>query len=137
MANIDVIIWILNGMSIVVLSLALGLLSVIFFMQRANEFGLLAALGYTKGFLSMRTVLEAVVTVAAGWALGILLSQGIYTVLNATLFEPKGLAPLTIMTPRVLLFTTPVLVTVTVFSVAVVLWQLWRMDPVAIIERRD
>ena len=137
LANIDVIIWILNGMSIVVLSLALGLLSVIFFMQRANEFGLLAALGYTKGFLSMRTVLEAVVTVAAGWALGILLSQGIYTVLNATLFEPKGLAPLTIMTPRVLLFTTPIPVTVTVFSVAVVLLQLWRMDPVAIIERRD
>lgn len=137
LANINMILWILNGISIVVLSLALGLLNVIFFMQRANEFGLLAALGYTKGFLAVRTFLEAVVTVAVGWALGILLSQGIYTVLNATLFDPKGLAPLTIMTPRVLLFTTPIPVTVTVFSVAVVLWQLWRMDPVAIIERRD
>ena len=137
LANVDMIIWILNGSTIVVLALALGLLNVIFFMQRANEFGLLAALGYTKRFLTVRTFLEAVVTVAAGWALGILLSQAIYTVLNATLFEPKGLAPLTIMTPRVLLFTTPIPVTVTLFSVAVVLWQLWRMDPVAIIERRD
>ena len=120
-----------------VVALALGLLNVIFFMQRANEFGLLAALGYTKRYLSLRTFLEAVVTVVAGWALGILLSQGIYTVLNAALFDPRGLAPLTIMTPRVFLFTTPVPVTVVVFSVAVVLWQLWRMDPVAIIERRD
>ena len=137
LANINMILWILNGISIVVLALALGLLNVIFLMQRANEFGLLAALGYTKGFLFTRTFLEAVVTVAAGWALGILLSQGIYTVLNVTLFGPKGLAPLTIMTPRVLLFTTPIPVTVTVFSVAIVMWQLWRMDPVAIIERRD
>ena len=135
LANINMIIWILNLITIVVLTLALGLLNVIFFMQRANEIGLLAALGYTKGFLATRTFLEAVVTVAAGWAVGILLSQGIYAVLNATLFDPKGLAPLTILTPRVLLFTTPV--TVAVFSVAVVLWQLWRMDPVAIIERRD
>jgi hypothetical protein len=137
LANVNLIIWILNGISIVVVALALGLLNVIFFMQRANEFGLLAALGYTKWYLSLRTFLEAVVTVAAGWALGILLSQGIYTVLNAALFDPRGLAPLTIMTSRVFLFTIPVPVTVVVFSVAVVLWQLWRMDPVAIIERRD
>ena len=137
LANVNVIIWVLNAMSIVVLALALGLLNVIFFMQRANEFGLLAALGYTKRFLTMRTFLEAAVTVAAGWALGILISQAIYTVLNTVLFTPKGLAALTIMTPRVLLFTVPVPVTVTVFSVAIVLWQLWRMDPIAIIERRD
>ena len=137
LANVNFIIWVLNAISIVVLALALGLLNVIFFMQRANEFGLLAALGYTKRFLTMRTFLEAVVTVAAGWGLGILLSQAIYTVLNLILFIPKGLSELTIMTPRVLLFTTPIPITVTVFSVAIVLWQLWRMDPIAIIERRD
>ena len=136
-ANVDMILWILNTMTVVVLALALGLLNVIFFMQRANEFGLLAALGYTKRFLTRRTLLEAAVTVAVGWVIGILLSQGIYTVLNALLFIPKGLAPLTILTPRVLLFTTPVPATVTVFSVAIVMWQLWRLDPVAIIERRD
>ena len=106
-------------------------------MQGANEFGLLAAPGYTKRFLTARTFLEAAVTVAVGWRLGILLSQAIYTGLNLVLFIPKGLAALTIMTPRVLLFTVPVPITVTVFSVAIVLWQLWRMDPIAIIERRD
>ena len=137
LANVNIMIWVLNAISIVVLALALGLLNVIFFMQRANEFGLLAAMGYTKRFLTMRTLLEAAVTVAAGWALGILISQAIYTVVNVIFFVPKGLAALTIMTPRVLLFTVPVPVTVTVFSVAIVLWQLWRMDPISIIERRD
>ena len=106
-------------------------------MQRANEFGLLAALGYTKGFLMRRTFLEAAVTVTVGWGVGIVVTQGIYSVVNALLFIPNGLAPFTILTPRVVLFTTPVPVTVTVFSVVVVMWQLWRMDPVAIIERRD
>ena len=137
LTNANMVIWVLNATSIVVLALALGLLNVIFFMQRANEFGLLAALGYTKRFLTARTFLEAAVTVAVGWGLGILLSQAIYTVLNIILFTPKGLAALTIMTSRVLLFTVPVPITVTVFSVAIVLWQLWRMDPIAIIERRD
>ena len=137
LANVNLILWIVNGISIVVLALALGLLNVIFFMQRANEFGLLAALGYTKRFLIRRTLLEATVTVAIGWLLGILFSQAIYSVINTLLFIPKGLAPLTIFTSRVLLFTVPVPVTVTAFGVAIVMWQLWRMDPVAIIERRD
>ena len=52
-------------------------------------------------------------------------------------YKENGIAPLTIFTSRVLLFTVPVPVTVTVFSVAIVMWQLWRMDPVSIIERRD
>ncbi|MCH7736859.1 MAG: hypothetical protein IH872_05595, partial [Chloroflexi bacterium] len=89
--NIDTIVWILNAMSIAVIALALGLLNVIFFMQRANEFGLLAALGYTKRFLMRRVFTEAAVTVAMGWVLGILLSIGIYSALNTFIFIPRGL----------------------------------------------
>lgn len=137
LANADMIIWILNGVTIAVLALALGLLNIIFFMQRANEFGLLAAIGYTKPFLVGRTFLEAASTVAIGWGMGVVVSQGIYAVMNALLFTPRGLSPLTILTARVLVFTTPVPLTVTIFSVGIVAWQLWRMDPVAIIERRD
>ena len=135
--NIDTIVWILNALSIAVIALALGLLNVIFFMQRANEFGLLAALGYTKRFLMRRVFTEAAVTVAMGWVLGILLSFGIYSALNTLIFIPRGLETLSVLTGRVILFTAPVPLSVTVFSVAVVLWQLWRMDPVSIIERRD
>ena len=135
--NIDTIIWVLNAMSIVVIALALGLLNVIFFMQRANEFGLLAALGYSRRFLITRVLTEAAVTVAIGWVLGLLLSAGIYSALNTIIFIPRGLEPLSALTGRVILFTVPVPLSVTVFSVAVVMWQLWRMDPVTIIERRD
>ena len=135
--NIDTIVWITNAMSIVVMSLALGLLNVIFFMQRGNEFGLLAAIGYTKGTLMRRVFFETTVTVTAGWIFGILLSVGIYSVLNAVIFVPQGLEPLTVLTVRVLAFTLPVPITVILFGIAVVMWQLHRMDPIAIIERRD
>ena len=136
-ANIDTILWILNAMSIAVMALALGLLNVIFFMQRGNEFGLLAAIGYTKGILMRRVFLETTVTVIVGWVFGILLSVGIYSTLNAVIFVPRGLEALSVLTVRVLVFTLPVPATVILFGVAVVMWQLHRMDPVAIIERRD
>ena len=136
-ANIDTILWFLNAMTIAVMSLALGLLNVIFFMQRGNEFGLLAAIGYTKGILMRRVFLETTVMVIAGWVFGILLSIGIYSMLNAVIFVPRGLEPLSVLTVRVLVFTLPVPATVILFGVAVVMWQLHRMDPVAIIERRD
>ena len=135
--NIDTVVWILNAMSIAVMSLALGLLNVIFFMQRGNEFGLLAAIGYAKGNLMRRVFLESTVTVIAGWVLGVLLAIGIYSVLNSVIFVPRGLEPLSVLTVRVLVFTLPVPATVILFGVAVVMWQLHRMDPVAIIERRD
>ena len=135
--NIDTIVWILNVGSIAVLSLSLGLLNVIYFMQRANEFGLLAALGYARRFLVRRTFLEVAVTVAVGWGVGILFSFGIYSLLNALLFVPRGLEALPVLTGRIFMFTVPVPITVMLFSVAIVMWQLWRMDPVAIIERRD
>ena len=135
--NIDTIVWILNVGSIAVLSLSLGLLNIIFFMQRANEFGLLAALGYTKRFLMRRTFLEVAMTVAAGWVVGILFSYGIYSALNALLFVPRGLEALSVLTGRIIMFTVPVPITVMLFSIAIVMWQLWRMDPVTIIERRD
>ena len=135
--NLDTILWILNAMSIAVMSLALGLLNVIFFMQRGNEFGLLVAIGYTKGTLMRRVFLESTVTVIAGWVLGILLAIGIYSVLNSVIFVPRGLEPLSVLTVRVLVFTLPVPAMVILLGVAAVMWQLQRMDPVAIIERRD
>ena len=135
--NIDTILWILNAVTIAVIALALGLLNVIVLMQRANEFGLLAAIGYTKSILMRRVFLESAVTVAVGWMLGMLLSVGIYTALNALIFVPRGLEALSVLTVRVVLFTVPVPISVTLFSVAIVIWQLHRMDPVAIIERRD
>ena len=136
-ANVDTILWMLNAVTIAVIALALGLLNVIVLMQRANEFGLLAAIGYTKSILMRRVFLEAATTVAVGWMLGILLSIGIYAGLNSLIFVPRGLDALSVLTVRVVLFTVPVPITVTLFSVAIVIWQLHRMDPVAIIERRD
>ncbi|MCH7971091.1 MAG: hypothetical protein IH960_08640, partial [Chloroflexi bacterium] len=72
-----------------------------------------------------------------GWVFGILLAIGIYSVLNSVIFVPRGLEPLSVLTVRVLVFTLPVPAMVILLGVAAVMWQLYRMDPVAIIERRD
>ena len=73
-ASLDSTLWVLNGIAIVVITLAVVLLNIIFFMQRANEFGLLAAIGYSRGFLIRKTALEAFVAIALGWGIGILAS---------------------------------------------------------------
>jgi len=116
---------------------SIALLQIIFFMQRANEFGLLAAIGYSRSFIIIRTITESILNIILGWFLGIIFSEIVYKYLNAKIYEPQGMEGLTILNLNTLLFTIPVPIVVTIFSIGTVLWKLIRMDPVAIIERRD
>lgn len=136
MANLDVIIWVINAVVITVLSLAMGLLNTIYFMQRMGEYGILAAIGYRPGVLVKRTLFEVLSLTAVSWGLGLILSQGIYRLIQDRLFAPNGVL-LTGLDLRAVLFTLPIPVMIGLFSVVTVLWQLWRLDPVSIIERRE
>lgn len=135
-AMLDTILWAINSVTIIVITLSIGLINIIFFMQRANEFGLLAALGYSQVSIIRKTVLESLGMVAIGWLLGIVFTQVVYTVLNTTLFADTAFG-LTILDTRMILFSLPVPVSVMLFSVITVVWKLWRLDPIAIIEKRD
>jgi ABC-type antimicrobial peptide transport system permease subunit len=135
--NIDLLLWALNIIIVTIITFAVSLLNIIFFMQRANEFGLLAALGYSRRFILFRTFLESVFLIIFGWFLGIFLSEAIYHFISKMYFEPKGLATLTVLEIRTLLFSIPVPIAVAVFSIGTVFWQILRLDPVSIIERRD
>lgn len=135
--SINTLLWAINIVVVLTITSSVALLQVIFFMQRANEFGLLASIGYSKGFIIKRTLLEATVNILLGWALGIVFSEAVYKILNAEIFTPKGMAGLTILELNTFLFTIPVPIAVIVFSVGTVLRKLIKMDPVAIIERRD
>ena len=106
-------------------------------MQLANEFGLLASLGYSKGFLTAKTLLEAGLAVVFSWLLGLGLSELVLRVMNEIAFKSRGIEPMTALTQRVINFTIPIPIAVAVFSVTIVIWQLWRLDPVSVIERRD
>lgn len=134
--TLDFILWGINAVSILVIALSIGLINIIFFMQRANEFGLLAALGYSRLKIVTKTFLESIGMVIMGWGSGVLFAELVYKILNQTIFS-SSIYGLTVFEVRTLLFSLPVPIAVIVFSCATVLWKLLRLDPIAIIEKRD
>ncbi len=134
--NMDIMIWILNLVTVVTLSLSVGLLNVIFFMQRMGEFGILAAIGYRRGALLRRTFLEVLTVTPAGWLAGLALSHAVFLLISRYIYAPRGIY-LTGIDGRVLSFTLPIPVMIALFSLFIVFWQLWRLDPVSIVERRE
>ncbi|MBN2015677.1 ABC transporter permease [Candidatus Dojkabacteria bacterium] len=135
--SINQVLWAMNIVVILTITSSIALLNVIFFMQRANEFGLLAAVGYSKSFIIKRTLFESFGSIIFGWLCGIAFSEVVYRIINAQVFDPKGIEGLTIINGNTLLFTVPVPVAVAIFSAGTVLWKLFKMDPISIIERRD
>lgn len=134
--NINAILWTINGVTIFVLSLAVGLLNTIYFMQRVGEYGVLAAVGYRVGFLVRRTLVEALVLTALGWVLGMGLSLLGNRIVADYLLGPAGLAvpPVSL---RAVVFTLPIPVLIALFSLLTVMRRMIQMDPVSIVERRD
>lgn len=135
-ANLDLMVWVLNLITVVALSLAVGLLNLIFVRERMGEYGILAAMGYDHWFLLRRTAVEVVAVAALAWIVGLALSRGTLAVIASVAYTPKGIH-LTGIDGRVLAYTAPVPVLTAVFSLAMVFLTLRRLDPVSIVERRD
>lgn len=134
--NMDIMIWLLNFVTVFTLSISVGLLNVIFFMQRMAEFGILAAIGYRRSFLLRRTFAEVLLVAAAGWVCGLALSHLVFVGISRFIYEPRGIY-LTGIDRRAIAFTLPIPLMIALFSLFIVFWQLWRLDPVSIVERRD
>jgi hypothetical protein len=119
------------------LALVIGLLNNLYFRQRMNEFGLLAALGYARRQLALKVVTESALVVLAAWVLGVVVGGAALAWFNAAYMYPHGLV-LRVFDPAIIMRSTlPVPVMVLIFSLGTLLWQLWRLDPISIIERRD
>ncbi|MBI4788018.1 MAG: ABC transporter permease [Chloroflexi bacterium] len=134
--QVDSILTFVNVVIVFVLSLGVGLLNVIYFRQRVGEFGILRGIGYSRLFLARRVALESLTITVLAWIVGMVLSAIVYQVLNVLIFEPQG-ATLSLFNMRALSGTLPVPIFVWLFSTATVAWQLRRLDPVAVIDRRD
>jgi ABC-type antimicrobial peptide transport system permease subunit len=136
-ANLDVINRFLIVLVTVVLSLVVGLLNNLFFRQRMNEFGLLAAVGYSRWGLILRVAWESLGVTLASWIIGVGLGVAVLSWFNLTFIVPHGLL-MNIFDWNVLaLHTLPIPLMVFVFGMGTVAWQLLRLDPISIIERRD
>jgi putative ABC transport system permease protein len=135
-AAMDTIVWAINSVVVLVLALLAGLLNLIYFLDRMNEFGLLLGIGYSRGFVIRRALIEALMLTLLAWVIGILFSQVVYALLNTFIFEPRGVS-LSVLNWRALQFTLPIPIMVGLFSAGTVLWQLRKLDPMQMIERRD
>jgi len=136
-ANLDAINTFLILLVTIVLSVVVGLLNNLFFRQRMNEFGLLAAVGYSRWGLIMRVALESFGVTLAAWIIGVGLGVAVLSWFNLTFIVPHGLL-MNIFDWNVLaLHTLPIPVMVFAFGMGTVAWQLLRLDPISIIERRD
>jgi len=136
-ANLDAINTFLILLVTIVLSLVVGLLNNLFFRQRMNEFGLLAAVGYSRWGLILRVAWESLGVTLAAWLIGVGLGVAVLSWFNLTFIVPHGLL-MNIFDWNVLaLHTLPIPLMVFAFGMGTVAWQLLRLDPISIIERRD
>ncbi|MDQ6709924.1 MAG: hypothetical protein M3Z11_05135 [Candidatus Dormibacteraeota bacterium] len=136
-ANLDTINKFLIILVTVVLSLVVGLLNNLFFRQRMNEFGLLAAIGYSRWGLIMRVAWESLGVTLAAWLLGVGVGVAVLGWFNSIFIVPHGLLMNVFDWNLLITHTLPIPVMVFVFGMGTVAWQLLRLDPISIIERRD
>jgi ABC-type antimicrobial peptide transport system permease subunit len=136
-ANLDGINRFLILLVTIVLSLVVGLLNNLFFRQRMNEFGLLAAVGYSRWSLIFRVVRESIGVVLVAWVLGVGLGVAVLSWFNMSFIVPHGLLMNVLDWNVLIVHTLPIPLMVFLFGMGTVAWQLLRLDPITIIERRD
>lgn len=134
--NLFLVLGFLNVVIIVIITVAMGMLNQIYMMQRMGEYGLLHAIGYSRGRLAIKAVLEVWALAILGWAAGTLLSTVFLAWLGSTVFAARGLI-LHVFSPNSLMFTIPIAIAIPLLNAPIILATLSRFDPVAIIERRE
>ncbi|MBB6050902.1 ABC transporter permease [Armatimonas rosea] len=117
------------------ITLMSGMLANIYFTQRLSEFGVLAAIGYSRATLIGRVLAETALLNIAGWLVGAGLTALTMRFLGESVFRARGL----FLNPFDLdayAHTIPVPICITLFSVGTIAYRLLKLDPVTIIERR-
>ncbi|NIV38857.1 MAG: hypothetical protein GWN58_58405 [Anaerolineae bacterium] len=104
--------------------------------RRMPEFGILHATGRSKGWLIRRLTRETTTLALLGWLVGIGLAWLLLTLLKEAVLAPRGhdLGYVAWMPP---LFALPVPALIAGLTFLAVRRTLTRLDPVAIVERRE
>lgn len=133
----DIMVGTIMGIITLVMTISVALFNVIVFMQRSSEFGLLLALGYTRGFVLRKTLMESLGQIVLSILLGVGLTALAFWALNHIFFLPNGFAQLTLWEIRNLYFALPLPLAVAFFAILTILNRITKLDPIAILERRD
>jgi len=105
-------------------------------VRRLPEFGILHATGHSRRWLVRRLTAETTTLALIGWIAGVCLSWLLMTLLNEAVFAPRG-RELDYIAWLSALFALPVPAVIAGFTFLAVKRTLTRLDPVAIVERRE
>jgi putative ABC transport system permease protein len=119
-----------------ILSISVGALMYLIYLQRSDEFGILTAMGYRKGFIYRLIFKEVLSLDLIGWAVGIIFTYFVVDLLNSLVYIPQG-TTLDFFTPKVFEYTLAIPLMVALFSILPILTKMRKQDPITIIERRD
>jgi len=133
---LDRLLWAIDGTVIFVLSSLVGLLQILHFLDRLDEFGLLLAIGCRRAEVVQRVLSESLLATGIAWLAGMILSEGIYQLLSRTLFAAQGIT-LSLLNWHTVRYTLPIPVMASMFSVVTVFRRLAVLDPVSVIERNE
>lgn len=119
-----------------ILSVSIGTLMYLIYLQRSEEFGILSAMGYRRSFIRRLIIKEVISLNFIGWCAGMLFSMGVIWLLNTYIYVPKG-TPISLINIQSFLYTLIIPLMVACFSLLPILSKLHKQDPITIIERRD
>ena len=120
---------------VVVITIMMGMLISIYQSQRIPEFGLLQALGFSKGRLLKRVMQETIIVVVGGWILGAFAAYGMLNLVNSLLMAPKALMLVT-KDPQAYAYTIPVPIAILLVAAWTLIRSFAKFDPISIVERR-
>lgn len=123
------------GVLVLVMTFIMGMLINIYQSQRLQEFGLLQAIGFTKGQILRRVATESIVVVVAGWIMGLLAAYLLLLVAKATMMDPKAFA-LDPLDPLAYRYTIPIPIAILAVAIGTVVHRFRSLDPIGIVERR-
>lgn len=121
---------------IFILSISVGALMYVIYIQRSDEFGIMYAMGYRRKFINKMIAKEIMSLNFICWLAGLIFTYGVIMLLNRFVYNPKG-DMLSMFSANVLLYTLFIPLMVGLFSILPIAIRLRKWDPVAVIERRE
>jgi ABC-type antimicrobial peptide transport system permease subunit len=120
----------------IVVALIVALLALVAFQTRQEEFALRLVIGQRRSRLLLGLALESGVLALASWLVGVAVGWLALYAYDALVFEPRGFL-VRLLDARPLLASASLPLISALASVAALGLRLYRMDPVAILQRHE
>jgi ABC-type antimicrobial peptide transport system permease subunit len=134
---LNLIIWWLNILIAIIMTISIILLILIFMNQRMREFAILDAFGYHRSFLIKKVIKEFSGLAIFSWFTGLALSQAFAFIVNSLIFEPMDISSMTVLDPSVFFFSLPFLSIVILATMLIVFYKISKMEAISVIEKRS